>query len=55
MPGTVAASRTFYRIDISRLIRQRNRKIARITLDGFHIAVGNNFDIQVPADLDQFR
>jgi hypothetical protein len=54
MPGAVAASRTFYGIDIARVIRQGNREIAGLTLNGFHFAVGYNFDVQVPADLDQF-
>ena len=55
MPGAIAASGTFYRINIAGVVRQGNREIAGLALNGFYFAVGNNFDVQVPADLDQFR
>jgi hypothetical protein len=55
MPGAIAASGTFYRINIAGVVRQGNREITGISLNGFHLTVGNYFDVQVPADLDQFR
>jgi hypothetical protein len=54
MPGTITASRAFYWINIAGMIRQSNREITGFSLNGVHLAVGNNFDVQVPADLDQF-
>jgi hypothetical protein len=55
MPGTITTSRAFYWINIAWMIRQGHREITGISLNGFHLAVGNYFDVQVPADLDQFR
>jgi hypothetical protein len=36
------------------MARHGYRKITGLAGDGIHLAVGNNFDVQVPADLDQF-
>ncbi len=55
MPGTIPATGTFVRINIPGIICKRDCKITWITLYGFYFTVCNQVDIQMPADLDQFR
>jgi hypothetical protein len=41
--------------DVARLFGQRDRKVARLSVDTVDFGVGENFDVWMPADLDQFR
>ena len=54
MPGALATSRTLDWIDVPRMVDQGNRKISRLPFDGFDFTVGDDIDVQMPADLDQF-
>ena len=53
--GTDPAGDTFIHVHIARTLTDSYCKIPRITLNGFHIRQGDEIDVQVPADLDQFR
>ncbi len=55
MSGTITAARTFIRINVPGIICERDRKIPWITVYGFDFTVCYQFDVQMPADLDQFR
>jgi len=55
MHGAVTAPGAFVRVNVSGIVCERSSKIPWITFDGFYFAVGYQIDIQMPADLDQFR
>jgi hypothetical protein len=55
MSGTVTATCTFIRVNISGVVGKRDRKVSRFTFYGFYFTVGYQVDVQMPADLDQFR
>jgi hypothetical protein len=40
--------------DVARLFGQRDRKVACLSADTVDFGVGENFDVGMPADLDQF-
>jgi hypothetical protein len=50
-----AAGNTFFRIYIARLLDQLDFKIACFTTNILNFAKRQKFDVDVPADLDQFR
>jgi len=52
--GTDPAGDTFIHVYIARTLTHSYLKIPRITLNGFHVRQGDEIDVQVPADLDQF-
>ena len=52
---TGAAGNTFFHIDVSWIFGQLDFKIARFTTNALHFAECQQFDVDVPADLDQFR
>jgi hypothetical protein len=54
MPGTFPASRTCDRINITGMVDKGDRKISRLPFDGFYFTIGDDIDVQMPADLDQF-
>jgi hypothetical protein len=51
--GTAACAFVFE--NVARLFRQSDGKIACFTNNTVNFSVGEDFDIWVPADLDQFR
>jgi len=53
--NTQTAPRTQVHIDTARPFLDLYFKVPRRTLYGFQIGIGNKLDVQVPADLDQFR
>ena len=53
--GAGTAGDTFFHVHVSRALRQIDFKIAFLTLNAFDLRKGQQFDIDVPADLDQFR
>ena len=55
MCGTYPATRTFIRVNVARVVDQRNRKIAGATRNGFYLTICDQVYVQVLADLDQFR
>jgi hypothetical protein len=50
-----AAPRAFVFENVARLLRQLDGKITCLSIDTVNFGVGENFDIGMPADLDQFR
>jgi hypothetical protein len=52
---TGAAGDTFFRIDVSRALSQFDFKIALFAFNALHFAECQQLDVDVPADLDQFR
>ena len=52
--GTDPACDTFIHVHIAGTFTDSYSKISRLTLDGFHIRQGDEVDVQMPADLDQF-
>jgi hypothetical protein len=52
---TISTGSTLVDIDIPRLLVKRYRKVSFGTLDIFYFGIGNQIDIDMPADLDQFR
>ena len=52
---TQTTPRTQVHIDAARPFLDLNFEITGRTLDGFQIGIGDKLDVQVPADLDQFR
>jgi len=52
--GTIAARSTSGDVNITRGLTDSDLKISRLTLNRFHIRQGNEIDVQMPADLDQF-
>jgi hypothetical protein len=54
MPGTFSTPGTFYLINVSGLVDQRNLKIPRFTLNAFYFTARNQIYVHMPADLDQF-
>jgi len=55
MHGAVTAPGAFFKVNISWMVGERGSKVPWITLNGLYFAVGYQIDIQMPADLDQFR
>jgi hypothetical protein len=41
--------------DVARLFKQVDREVPRLTLDAEDLRIGENLDVFLPADLDQFR
>ena len=52
--GTFAARSTSGAVDITRGFTDFDLKISRLTLNRLHIRQGDEVDVQMPADLDQF-
>jgi hypothetical protein len=52
--AALPATRTYIRVNISRMINERGLKMSRFTIKGFNLCVGNDIYIKMPADLDQF-
>jgi len=52
--GALAAARAASEIDIARLIDELCYKTSRLAIKGFDFGIGNDVDIVMPADLDQF-
>ena len=52
---TGAAGNTFFHIDIAWALGQFDLKIARFAAKILHVAERQYFNVDVPADLDQFR
>jgi hypothetical protein len=51
--GTTAGAQVH--VDAAGTLLHFNLEIARLALDAFKICVGDQFDVQMPADLDQYR
>jgi hypothetical protein len=51
---TGAAGDAFVHIDVTRMLGQLDFKITRFTANAFDFSKGQKFDIDMPADLDQF-
>ena len=54
MPGALTAARAGHRIDIPWTVGEGCCKITWLACKGFDLAAGNQLDVRVPADLDQF-
>ena len=52
---TGSAPRTFLLYDVAGLLFQGDGEIAFLPLDALYFGKGKNFDVWMPADLDQFR
>jgi hypothetical protein len=55
MLGTFPTACALYRIYITGVAGQSDFEIPRSPINTLHFAVGDDIDVQVPADLDQFR
>ena len=53
--GTLTAGRTFGRINIAGVFSDQNSEMTFRTLDLIHLGAGDEVDVGMPADLDQFR
>jgi len=53
--GTFAAAGTLIQIDMTRLPANPRGETARFAVQPKKFGIGENFDVQMPADLDQFR
>jgi len=51
----VATTGALVRIDVAWVVLQRYLEVARISGQTSDLAVGNQLNVLVPADLDQFR
>ncbi len=49
----VATAGAFFGVDVARLVADANVEVARLAGDGVDLAVGQQFDIQMPAGLDE--
>jgi hypothetical protein len=52
--GAFAASRATRAINIARLIEELCDKLSSLTFESLDFSIGNDIDIVMPADLDQF-
>ena len=52
--GTIPTAGAALQVDVTRLSPDGDLKTARLTGYMFHLREGEQFDVQVPADLDQF-
>ncbi|GAB6193436.1 hypothetical protein JCM39068_31860 [Desulfocastanea catecholica] len=50
-----AATGAFVFDDVARFLGQPDGKVAFLAIDAVNFGVGENLDIGMPADLDQFR
>jgi len=55
MHGAVTAPGAFVRVNVSGMVCECGSKVPWFTLNGLYFTVGYQIDIQMPADLDQFR
>jgi hypothetical protein len=53
--GTLAAAGTLFRVDEAGFLVHFGRKITGFSLQFHQFRVGEQFDVEMPADLDQFR
>ncbi len=54
VPGAFPAARAFDWIDVPGMVDQGDGKIPGLSFNRFDFAVGDDIDVQMPADLDQF-
>jgi hypothetical protein len=54
MTGAFPAARAFNRINIPGVVYKGDGKISEFSFNRFNFAVGDDINIQMPADLDQF-
>jgi hypothetical protein len=53
--GTITTTGAFVQVDVTRLLSDSSLEPSHITGYVLHLGEGKQFDIQMPADLDQFR
>jgi hypothetical protein len=53
--GTLAATGAFVRVDVTGLLMHFCRKVTGFPLQIHQFRVGEQFNVEMPADLDQFR
>jgi hypothetical protein len=53
--GAIPAAGALGRIDVARVFADPGREPAGFAVQGQQFGVGEQFDVEMPADLDQFR